>query len=97
MKFQRRSLFYVLTLMFPSCSLYMLSGLILILPVESGEKVSFAVTLLLAQFVTFGTLTAIFPASSLHFPILAYFVSAVAIHMSILCCIAILGRFITEL
>ncbi|XP_075254732.1 neuronal acetylcholine receptor subunit beta-4-like [Convolutriloba macropyga] len=85
---KRRHLFYSIFLISPTIILYLLSGLTFLLPPDSGEKVSFAVTILLAQIVSFGTLSGIFPTSSRNLPILAYFVLAVTVHMSLVCFVA---------
>ncbi|XP_075254733.1 neuronal acetylcholine receptor subunit alpha-7-like [Convolutriloba macropyga] len=86
---ERKYLFYLLFLVFPNMILYLMSGLTFLLPAESGEKVSCAVTLFLAQVVSFGTLANIFPASSRNLPVLAYFVVIVTFHMGISCLLAI--------
>ena len=93
LKLKRRHLFYTIFLTCPTIILYLISGLTFLLPAESGEKVSFAVTILLAQIVLFGNLSNIFPASSKNLPILAYFVLTVTIHMSLACVAAVLGKF----
>ncbi|XP_075254530.1 neuronal acetylcholine receptor subunit beta-3-like [Convolutriloba macropyga] len=90
LRLKRRHLFYAVFIVCPNVILYVLSGLTFLLPTDSGEKVSFSVTLLLAQVVSFGTLTSVFPASSLNFPLLAYFVLAVTLHMSFLCFCAVI-------
>ena len=92
LRLKRRHLFYTVFVVCPNLILYSLSGLSFLLPTDSGEKVSFSVTLVLAQMVSFGTLTSIFPASSLNFPLLAYFVLVVTLHMSILCFCAVMGK-----
>ena len=79
-------------IIFPNLVLYLLSGLTFLLPSDSGEKVSFAVTLLLAQIVSFGALADLFPANSLSLPILTYFVAVVTVHLSCNCCLAIFGK-----
>ena len=89
---KRRSLFSILFLIFPTDLLYVLSSFTFFLPVDSGEKVSYAVTLLLAQIVSFGTLGNLFPPSSKNVPKLVYFVVAVTVHMSISCLLAIFGN-----
>ncbi|XP_075254613.1 neuronal acetylcholine receptor subunit beta-3-like [Convolutriloba macropyga] len=86
---KRKYLFYLLFLVFPNMILYLMSGLTFLLPAESGEKVSCAVTLFLAQVVSFGTLANIFPASSRSLPVMAYFVVIVTFHMGISCLLAI--------
>ena len=93
MTIKRRSLFYSVFLILPTLTLYSLSILTYLLPVQSGEKVSVAVTLLLAQTVNFGTLTAILPENSKNFPMAARFVSVVVLHMAAVCPLAIIGEF----
>ena len=90
---QRRSFFYSVFLLFPTVILYLLSGLLFLLPVDSGEKVSFIVTILLAQCVIFGSLIDILPTTSLTLPYMAYLVLFVIFHLAILCIAAILGAF----
>ena len=48
---RRRSLFYVMNLIFPCILIYMVSFLGFFLPVESGEKVNLEITILLALVV----------------------------------------------
>ncbi|XP_075258337.1 neuronal acetylcholine receptor subunit alpha-5-like [Convolutriloba macropyga] len=82
---KRRPLFYCVIFMVPNAGLYFLTTLVFILPVESGEKASMAVTILLAQIVAFDALTNILPASSLKFPRLAHVIGTIAFHTSIVC------------
>ncbi|XP_063723458.1 neuronal acetylcholine receptor subunit alpha-7-like isoform X1 [Symsagittifera roscoffensis] len=63
---QRRPEFYNVALVFPFGIIYLVSTLTFLIPVESGEKISFSVTILLAQMIFYGTLLSILPASSLH-------------------------------
>jgi len=84
-RIRRRSTFYMFVILMPNVLIYLLSTLVFLLPIESGDKVSYIVTVLLAEVVTVGTLNDIFPASSLGFPILAGFVSGVVGHLSMLC------------
>ena len=88
---QRRPLFHIAVIILPNLTIYFLSGLIFWIPVDSGEKISFGETLLLAQTVSFGTLSEMFPASSLNFPILGIAVCAMTLHVGLLCLVAILG------
>ena len=92
-RLRRRSLFYQFVLIGPNMLIYLLSTFVFFLPVESGEKVSYIVTILLAEVVTVGTLSDIFPASSLGFPILAYFVTALTVHLSLLCLATVSGTY----
>ena len=91
-KIKRRHLFHTIFIISPTIILYIISGLTFLLPPDSGEKVSFAVTILLAQIVSFGTLGEIFPASSKNLPLLVYFVLTVTVHMSLVCLAATLGK-----
>ena len=93
-RIKRRSLYYLFILICPNLLIYYLSTLVFLLPIESGEKVSFIVTLLLAEVVTVGTLNDIFPASSLGFPIMAGFATSVVLHLSALCVASAAGEFI---
>ena len=50
-KLQRRHLFYLLNIVMPSLLLLLLGGLVLLIDPSSGERVSLAITLLLAMMV----------------------------------------------
>ena len=89
---RRRSLFFGVFIIYPNLLLYLLSVFTYLLPPESGEKVSFAVTLFLAQVVNFGTMLTIFPATSRHLPIVVYFACAVSGQMMVMCFFAICGE-----
>ena len=93
LKLKRLPRFYERVNIFPSKVLYGLSTIVFLLPVDSGEKMSLAVTILLAQVVTFQTLTDILPASSLNFPQLAYFIFLLTIHLAVVCCLAVISKF----
>ena len=88
---QRRPLFHIAVIILPNLTIYFLSGLTFWIPVDSREKISFGVTLLLAQAVSFGTLSDIFPAASLNFPIPGIAVCAMTLNHGFLCLVAILG------
>ena len=83
LRIARRNLFYSMVFVFPNALLYLMSSLVYFLPVESGEKVSFSITILLAEIVSFGTLTEILPSSSLNFPLLAWFIFAIVCHTAL--------------
>ena len=72
--------------------LYLLSSLVFALPADSGDKISFISTILLAEVVTVSTLNDILPESSLGFPNIAYFVIAVIVHLSLLCIVSVAGK-----
>ncbi|XP_075258198.1 neuronal acetylcholine receptor subunit beta-3-like isoform X2 [Convolutriloba macropyga] len=82
---RRRPLFYTFILVIPNVLLYLLSTLVFLLPVDSGEKLSFIATILLAETVTVGTLSSILPSSSMKIPVLLQFVILIVIHLSLLC------------
>ncbi|XP_075264708.1 neuronal acetylcholine receptor subunit eat-2-like, partial [Convolutriloba macropyga] len=67
-KVKRRPEFYEVALLFPFSALYVLSSLVFLIPVECGERVSFAVTVLLSQLVLFASLLDVIPSSSLNMP-----------------------------
>ncbi|XP_063729046.1 neuronal acetylcholine receptor subunit beta-3-like [Symsagittifera roscoffensis] len=85
---KRRYQFYMFVLVFPNMTLYILAGLTFKIPIESGDKISFAITTLLAQIVVFGTLISIFPSSSVGFPVLTYYICVLTVHLSLLCVLA---------
>ena len=85
--------FYERVIIFPSKVLYILSSVVFLLPVDSGEKMSLAVTILLAQVVTFQTLTDILPASSLNFPRLAFFIFLITFHLAVVCCLGVISEY----
>ncbi|XP_063727850.1 neuronal acetylcholine receptor subunit beta-3-like isoform X2 [Symsagittifera roscoffensis] len=86
---KRRPHFYMMVLVYPIVTIYIFSGLTFLVPPGCGEKVSFAITILLAQIVAYSSLSQIFPRSSDSFPILIDFASNVTVHVGLLCCVAI--------
>ena len=94
---KRRPLFYMVVLICPNLMIYLLSTLVFFLPVESGEKVSYIVTIFLAEIVNVGALTNVFPASSFGFPKLAYFILTVTVHLSLLCVATVAGILLIKL
>ena len=89
---RRRPLFYTFILVIPNVLLYLLSTLVFLLPVDSGEKLSFIATILLAETVTVGTLSSILPSSSMKIPVLLQFVILIVIHLSLLCAATAVGK-----
>ena len=88
---RRRSLHYALIFVLPTVALYLMSGLSFLLPSDACEKISFAVTILLAQVVAFSALGEILPASSMKPPVLLFFLTGVLWHMGLLCLVAVFG------
>ena len=80
---KREDLFYSIIFMLPNMLLYILSGLVYLVPPESGEKLSLAITVLLAAIVSFGTIADILPASSRNFPVVAIFVGIAVTQMTL--------------
>ena len=89
---KRIARFYEIVLLFPNILLYVMSSMVFWLPVDSGEKISLAVTALLAEVVTFQLLTAILPATSRPFPDMLYFICVVAIHITVDTLMSIAGE-----
>ena len=80
---KREHLFYTVIFLIPNILLYILSALVYWIPPDSGEKVSLAITILLAAVVAFGTISQILPASSQNFPIIALFVGVAVCQMTL--------------
>eukprot|EP00111_Clytia_hemisphaerica_P016044 TCONS_00047480-protein len=78
---ERRPLFYVLNLLLPMILIGVLTLLAFYLPAQSGERVSFAVTLLLAMTVFMLIVADMVPASSETIPLLGIFFTAVMVEM----------------
>ena len=94
LKLARRPFFSCVSIVIPVVTTYILSALTFLVPIESGERVSFAVTLFLAQILTLSTLVNIFPETSLNFPNIGLFVCQVSLHMALMCLQTIFGYFL---
>lgn len=76
LKLQRRSTYYVLNVIVPSVTVSLLSLLTFVVPVESGERLAYALTNLLSLSVYITYIGSIMPSSSVDLPIiLRYLVS----------------------
>ena len=73
-----------------------MSSFVFVLPVESGEKMSFSITILLAEIVSFGSISDTLPASSLSFPSIGYFVYAAVIQTALSSLLAMTGKYNIE-
>ncbi|ELU14906.1 hypothetical protein CAPTEDRAFT_227821 [Capitella teleta] len=73
MVIKRKPMFYIYNLMFPGALLIMMGMLVFLLPSESGEKASLAMTTLLAMTVFMQIIMAHIPASSNVIPLLDQF------------------------
>ncbi|XP_047139412.1 neuronal acetylcholine receptor subunit alpha-2 isoform X1 [Hydra vulgaris] len=80
----RRSLFYLCNLIFPMTIIGMLTMLSFLLPAESGERVSLAITLLLAMTVFMLVVADIIPATSDVIPLVGIYFSVSMIEMVIM-------------
>ncbi|XP_063711607.1 acetylcholine receptor subunit beta-like 1 [Symsagittifera roscoffensis] len=89
---KRRPLHYTFVIVLPTIVIYILSGLSFLLPSDACEKISFAVTILLAQVVAFSALSDVLPPSSVHPPYLLKFLVRVLGHMGALCLVTVLGK-----
>eukprot|EP00794_Sanderia_malayensis_P009918 gene9918-10935_t len=78
---KRRSLFYLCNLIFPMTMIGMLTMLSFLLPAESGERISLAITLLLAMTVFMLVVADIIPATSETIPLVSVFFSAAMVEM----------------
>ena len=96
LKIERRNLFYAIIIVLPNWLLYCLSSFVFVLPVESGEKMSFSITILLAEIVSFASIADILPASSLNFPKVGCFVCVAVIQTSLSSLLAMLGKFVNS-
>ncbi|KAK6187549.1 hypothetical protein SNE40_005547 [Patella caerulea] len=70
----RYPLFYVLTIILPICLLAILNPVVFLVPVESGEKISLPVSILLAYTVTLSALSELLPEVSENISILGVYV-----------------------
>ena len=96
-KFKRNPTFYVNVLLLPSILMAVLSILCFLLPVESGEKVSLGITILLAQAVQLLVLSDILPPTSKDFPIMAQFIvfTIVLISVSVVTSVVVVRIYLT--
>ncbi|XP_066918816.1 neuronal acetylcholine receptor subunit alpha-7-like [Clytia hemisphaerica] len=78
---KRKPLFYVLNLLLPMIFIGVLTLLAFFLPAESGERISFAVTLMLALTVFMLIVADMIPANSEIVPMLGIFFTCVMIEM----------------
>ena len=73
LQIMREPRFHSILFLVPTLLLYLLSPLVFLPPVESGEKTSMSITLLLAQVESMGALAEVLPGSSSNFLIISYF------------------------
>ncbi|XP_033752861.1 neuronal acetylcholine receptor subunit alpha-7-like [Pecten maximus] len=88
---KRRPLFFVVNIVLPILFMAFLNSLVFILPVESGERVSYAITVLLAIAVFLTLVGDNLPKTSQPMSILCYFLLSDLIMSSVVSIVTILG------
>nr|ADP08790.1 nicotinic acetylcholine receptor alpha subunit [Azumapecten farreri] len=73
----RRPTYYFMTMMFPVVLISFLTTVVFILPVESGERISFSITVLLALALLLTLISDMMPTTSLHTSVLAIYIMAI--------------------
>ena len=82
---ERRSLFYVLNFLAPILILVLLNSMVFLLPTDSGERVGFAVTLLLSIAVYMTIISDKLPETSNPTSILSYILIAYLLQSAFMC------------
>ncbi|KAK3098020.1 hypothetical protein FSP39_015384 [Pinctada imbricata] len=90
-KLQRRSLFASINIILPMLFMVLLNVLVFILPVESGERTSYAITVLLSLAVFLTLVGDKLPESSKPMSIMSYFLLADLILSTVICFFTIVG------
>ena len=70
--------FFTIHLLFPTTSLSFLNVIVFILPVESGEKVSYSITVLLSVMLYQSSASSYLPATSINTPLVIRFLTALS-------------------
>ncbi|XP_057694172.1 neuronal acetylcholine receptor subunit alpha-7-like [Corythoichthys intestinalis] len=89
---RRRTLFYALNLLIPCIVISILSLFVFLLPADSGEKISLAITVLLSLVVLMLMLSEIMPASSDSAPLLSLYIviTMVIVALSVISTVVVL-------
>ena len=85
----RRPVFIVIIVIIPILLLSFLNILVFILPADSGERMSYTITLLLALAVFLTIISDNIPKTSSPLSILCYFIGAQVLLSTIICCVTI--------
>ncbi|XP_069118891.1 neuronal acetylcholine receptor subunit alpha-5-like [Argopecten irradians] len=90
---RRRPLFHVLNTLFPVALMAVLSAMVFKLPVESGEKIGFALTVLLAYAVYLTLISDNIPSTSVSVCYLSIYLSLILCYgtLSVLCTILVIN------
>ncbi|KAL5006172.1 hypothetical protein ScPMuIL_017330 [Solemya velum] len=93
---QRRSTFYVLNTILPVILSSYLSLAVFLLPADSGEKVSYALTVLLALAVLLTLIADMLPSTSLHVSVLGVYLAVILVvsTLSILMTVLVLRLYV---
>ncbi|XP_048726988.2 neuronal acetylcholine receptor subunit alpha-2-like [Ostrea edulis] len=91
MKLKRRPAFAVINIVLPMVFMVVLNLLVFVLPVESGERVSYSITVLLAIAVFLTLVGDNLPKTSKPTAMLSYFLLADLVLSSLICVFVILG------
>ena len=90
----RRSTLLVLITILPTVLLSALNAMVFILPPESGERISFTLTLLLALAVFFTIMSDNIPKSSSPMPILSYLIGLQLLMGGIICFVTVINLYV---
>lgn len=77
MIFERRAKYYVANVIYPLVLVSLLTNLVFLLPADSGEKISYILTVLLAQAVLLTLIGNSMPTTSVQTPIMGMYISFV--------------------
>ena len=91
LKFKRESLYYAVIIILPTILLALLNPCVFVLPVESGERVSLAMTILLSYVIFLTLVTASIPVSSNPMCFLLVIMIVIIIISGIITCGAIIS------
>ncbi|XP_052066101.1 acetylcholine receptor subunit beta-like 1 [Mytilus californianus] len=85
----RRPLFFLVNIIFPVISLTLLNSFVFLLPAESGERISYAITVLLAIAVFMTMISNYLPKTSQTMARLCYFLIGDLVLSSVICILTI--------
>ena len=88
---ERRWQFFILIQIVPICWLSILDALVFTIHVESGERIGYAITLLLSMAVFLTDVTSELPTSSKNMSRISYFLMTMLIHSSCVCMLNIVS------
>lgn len=86
---KRRPLFFLVNIIFPVLFLTLLNSFVFLLPVEAGERMSYAITVLLAIAVFMTVISSYLPNTSQTMSRLCYFLVGDLVLSSVICILAI--------